>query len=141
MHIQPLMSYSSIESLDISILCWLAWLNVHQRNLVAYSSSLPASEKCTLGHSTNTIAMTSPRGQIRFARPNLTKEPFIATSISTTSEYVLIAIDIAKLKHDVFVKIASGKTKTLKIAFEPTAPNSWCAPGTDSAPQCHFRSA
>ena len=40
----------------------------------------------------------------------------MATSISTTSEHVLVAIDIAKLKHDIFVKLPDGKTKTFKIA-------------------------
>ena len=40
----------------------------------------------------------------------------MATKSSTKSEYVLVAIDIAKLKHDVFVKLPDGKTKAFKIA-------------------------
>lgn len=36
--------------------------------------------------------------------------------ISTTSDFVFVAIDVAKMKHDVLVKKPDGKCKTLKIS-------------------------
>ena len=36
--------------------------------------------------------------------------------ISTTAAPVYVAIDISKLKHDVFFKHPDGKTKTFKVA-------------------------
>ena len=48
------------------------------------------------------------------------------TDSSSTPFCVYVAIDVAKLKHDVFIKLPDGKTKTLKISNNASDFDKFC---------------
>jgi len=48
------------------------------------------------------------------------------TVSSSTPFCVYVAIDVAKLKHDVFIKLPDGKTKTLKISNNASDFDKFC---------------